>query len=253
MAQLRAVYEEWRLRGSNSSEWASLFYPPLLVSEPPHWDASTHRVAVVGQETLGWSWTRNEKEKLGYKWTRPDLTTLADFFACSDGVDAMLEAYEMFDFAAHQPISHRSPFWRYFRAIKDAIESSGQRTSAVFTNVMRSAANGKTGFTVFGVREHYRSQYLRWQRGLLVAELQALRPTLVLFVSGPNYDTFLNTEFRDLGYEPLAAFSVRQVARLKSGGLPSPAYRTYHPGFLHRSLRFSPLAAAIADYEQILR
>lgn len=92
-----------------------------------------------------------------------------------------------------------------------------------------------------------RCRYLQWQKGLLQTELDALQPTLIMFVTGPYYDAYLRAEFDGLTFDPLAPFESRLISKLNSPALHAPAYRTYHPGYLNRHAGFEPLAAAVAD------
>ena len=77
------------------------------------------------------------------------------------------------------------------------------------------------------------------------AELGELRPTLIVFLTGPNYDDYLLSEFDEISFEPIGSFEPRVLSKLKSAKLTAPAYRTYHPGYLialldlHRWIRSS--------------
>ena len=113
--------------------------------------------------------------------------------------------------------------------------------------MIRCASNLEDGFTLWSGSEADRRTYLQWQKGLLRAELNALQPTLIVFVTGPHYDAYLSDEFDGTSFEALGTYKPRVVAKVTSPALCAPAYRTYHPGYLNRSLGFAPLEAAIAD------
>jgi hypothetical protein len=240
------TYELWRSRGkAQIADISEEFYPPLLVWEPDNWRNATHRVAYIGQETLGWSWTRDVTE-YGYTWNYEEIDTLRRFIEYERGVEALIDGYRQFNFAALQPITYRSPFWRYFRQLKTCLGNENE-VSAIFSNVIRCAANSETGYTLWSIPEKDRARYLQWQKGLLQAELTQLQPTLIVFVTGPHYDVYLRNEFDEITFEPLGSFDPRVVSKLKSPMLGAPAYRTYHPGYLNRSSGFAPLQAVVAD------
>jgi hypothetical protein len=245
---LTEIYEQWRTRAATeAAQISNAFYPPLLVRLPDDWGSARHRIAYVGQETLGWQWTKAAAEEYGYMWDDGrDVISLSDFINYDHSITALIECYRQFDFAALQPHYH-SPFWRYFRQVKKTLGAGGDTVSAIFSNVIRCAANSHNGFTLWSISEADRQGYLQWQKGLLQAELAAINPTLIIFVNGPNYDSYLSSEFQKLSFEPLDSFSVRAVAKLKSPTLTAPTYRTYHPNYLNYSTGFAPVAAVLAD------
>jgi hypothetical protein len=245
---LSTIYEQWRSRGRTEiAHIADAFYPPLLVRQPDDWLNAMHRVAYIGQETLGWGWTQREVKEYGYTWGYEEIETLRKFLEYDRGVEALIDGYGQFDFAARHPLSHRSPFWQYFRRLTKSLGNKGDKVSAIFSNVIRCAANSETGFTLWSISEKDRTGYLRWQKGLLKAELTDLRPTLIVFLTGPNYDDYLLSEFDEISFEPLGSFEPRVLSKLKSAMLTAPAYRTYHPGYLNRTVGFTPLETIIAD------
>jgi hypothetical protein len=75
---------------------------------------------------------------------------------------------------------------------------------------------------------------LSLQRGLLTAEIRVLKPTAVIFFTGPDYDVALRDEFPELSMRPLFDRTEREFARLSHPELPSETFRTYHPNFLRR-------------------
>ena len=65
-------------------------------------------------------------------------------------------------------------------------------------------------------------------------EVNELKPNLVVFFAGPNYDRFITRVFDDAAFEAISAKPVRQLARVKSHWLPTNSIRTYHPNYLWR-------------------
>jgi hypothetical protein len=103
---LSDIYDRWRTRGATEiAQIAEAFHPPLLVQLPDEWVDAHHRIAYIGQETGGWSWTMAEATGLGYTWGYNDLSTLLDFVNYGGSVTALLDGYRQFDFAVHQPVT----------------------------------------------------------------------------------------------------------------------------------------------------
>jgi len=247
--ELTDIYNQWRQRAeTHLDQLAEAFFAPLLVQPPVDWSSADTRIVFVGQETMGWQWTQTQAEEWGYDaWKLAEVASCKDFIDNPASVGALLEGYRQFDFASRQGVNRRSPFWRYFRDCKAAAEEQGGSTCILFSNVIRCAVDAEAGFTLWSLSEADRQRYLAWQRGLLSAELNALQPTLILFVTGPGYDPYLRDEFSELQFDVVAPFPNRTLAKLASPSLPAPAYRTYHPGYLNRKVGFAPLQAAIAS------
>jgi hypothetical protein len=107
---LSSIYQQWRGRGRTEiTPIADAFFPPLLVRKPDEWTNATHRVAYIGQETLGWSWTQRDVAEYGYTWGYEDIETLHKFLEYDRSVEALIDGYGQFNFAARQPLSYRSP------------------------------------------------------------------------------------------------------------------------------------------------
>jgi uracil-DNA glycosylase len=70
---------------------------------------------------------------------------------------------------------------------------------------------------------------------LLRKEIEILRPDVVLFLTGPEYDSSISKAFTGVIILTLSPrFELRQLAWLKHQELPETTFRTYHPGFLNR-------------------
>ncbi|CAO4172040.1 hypothetical protein [Methylorubrum aminovorans] len=245
---LNTRYHEFQAAlGDAAPELLEAFSPPLLIKIPAAWQAAEHRILWIGQETAGWSWEGERLRADGLGWKYPDIASLGDFAQHKEAVEALTYGYGEFDFAADHPAS-RGPFWRYFRWVLETVESHGP-TSMIWTNVVRCSANSGQGYTPWAVPEAIRSAFLTRQRGLLATEIDVLRPTLTIFVSGPHYDAFVSEEFPGCESVALAPFSARQAARYTHPRLPRACFRSYHPGYLNRNeLGFRPIQAMINLY-----
>ena len=249
---LKDIYEQWRLRGAAEvSSIAGKFFAPLLVCPPHDWADARHRIIYVGQETGCWIWNKSQAEEYGYEWKYEDMYVLQDFLDNKAGVDALVHGYKLFDFALSRPKNVGSPFWCYFRLFKEYAQRFDESVSILFTNIIRCAVDSEAGYTLWSLREADRRKLLEWQNGLLRAELAALRPTLILFVTGPHYDRYLKSELGELGYSTLRQFDLRTLTRIEGAAPPAKSYRTYHPGYLNRCFGFAPLEVAINDALQI--
>ena len=243
---LKEIYERWRRRSVDGLQpIAEMLYPPLLIKEPSDWQESRQRVMYIGQETMGWG-TGDELPQDGASTEEPSgVASLKDFLMEKDSVEQLQHVYQDFDFAKPYPKNYRSPFWRYFWRVKETVETRGGSTSMVFSNVIRCAVKSEEGFTLWSLSDDEVNSYLSWQHGLIKVEIEELKPTLIIFVSGPRYDRYLQTELEDLTMVPVTGFDERALSEMKSPSLAVPTFRTYHPGYLNRSIGFAPLDAAV--------
>src|SRR5680860_723860 len=193
--QLHKLYREFFATASLSPEMAGRCSSPLLLSVKPSWALTSQRLFIVGQETLGWAFDKGEY----YDWPYPPISYYADFSQCTSGVEALMYAYEAFAFAEHQPKNHRSPFWRTFRHMMSVTGAD-----ALWSNLFRFDVD--EGSVMSNCSEAELEQVLRAQQGLLRREIQLLRPTAVVFFTGPRYDEALINEFPNtvFGVDPLS-------------------------------------------------
>ena len=78
---------------------------------------------------------------------------------------------------------------------------------------------------------------IKWQGpafDLINKEVKSHQPDIVIFFTGPNYDRFIVQAFCDASFESMGDKTSRQLARVKSKGLPKKSIRTYHPHYLWR-------------------
>lgn len=69
------------------------------------------------------------------------------------------------------------------------------------------------------------------EMNILQKEIEIVKPDIVIFFSGPNYDDKINIQFENkIKFEQVdETIPLRALARLKHEILPNHTYRTYHP------------------------
>ena len=239
---LTQIYQDYRSGGEQIAELGDAFFAPILIDPPEGWAQAHHRIAIVGQETGEWNFSPENARQWGYEWkSEQSILSLSDFLSNDDSVSLLQQGYSNFGFAKHNAQIRRSPFWRYFRQIKEMFERDDRSTSVLFTNLIRCSADTADGRSLWNISENDRTKILWWQNGLLTRELQSIAPTAVIFLTGPNYDVFLRSEFSDLSFNSFGDFDPRVLCELSCPALACPSFRTCHPGYLNRSHKFAPL------------
>lgn len=154
------------------------------------------------------------------------------FFPHAGGVDHLLRTYGEF-YNDGDCYAYAGHFWNGFKRFKLAFEESakpaGRKVQGLWNNVIkigRAYDKGKPS-----------AAFLSWQQGwfdVVRFEMNHLQPTIVLFLSGPDYDGEIRKAFPDAEYQALSQRPVRELARVRAAGLPYDSVRTYHPNYLFR-------------------
>lgn len=180
----------------------------------------TPRIAIVGQETLGWV-------------TASDCSDFHDF------TEKTRKAHHDFDYAEGRDFarSRRSPFWRMHREIAEKV---GQNYREVlWLNLSRFDGSKTTKNSASVVYGASLSGLVAAQKGILSDELRVYEVDVAIFLTGPNYDFLIASEFEDVKFK--AVNDVNPIHHLAwmsfDAGRPMRALRACHPGYLNRNKR----------------
>lgn len=228
-SELEDAYQQFKATTTLDPELATRLSAPLLLRIPNKWSHSSTRLLIVGQETRGWGFEK------GQAHNRPDtaIKSFATFRAMPESVPALTEWYERFEFGRYWPGLVRSPFWRAYRAYRRALgeDLDGFDTSVLWTNLFRMAYDEGSPLKLGNLKDHL---LLKASGDLLRKEISILRPSAVIFHTGPKYESALREMFQDLELVPMMGFDASRTSRIRSSLLPSTTWRTYHPGYLNR-------------------
>ena len=228
--RLQEAYADWKRSLQFAEDDAAKLSPPLLLSVPPGYTEADRRILFFGRETFGWEWTRKLREdypeyQVDYPYT--DVSTLQDFLANDDSVEALCWGYREFKFAEYQPTNRNSPFWQAFREVQ-----GWRGVGLIWNNLSRCDFQGGS---VLSAPKALQTYLAECQRGLVAKELEILRPHVCLFFTGPGYDNLLSGVFPECSFTPVDKdIPVSQLARIGHPRLPANSFRTYHPHYLRR-------------------
>jgi hypothetical protein len=199
--------------------------PPLLLLPHEKWKSSKTKLLIVGQETLRWSYDPCEVGDSGNR-----IDNFWQFLEEEQGIQAMWNLYRWYALGRAYP-NQNSPFWRGFRALSSAI--NGCEDAALWTNVFKVNVRGSVMQNCSAAEV---SALRRAQKGLLHQEIAVLKPDIVVFFSGPRYDSTVQVDFPDMEISQFSRRLPRSSAGLlRSAGLPTRTIRTFHPEYLQRS------------------
>lgn len=179
----------------------------LCLSVPKNYIDSEVKVMFFGQETNDWGTYSDE-----------------------DDEETLKKAYDDF-FTSKNCFSYGGQFWNGVSRTANLLElRSGKSVGLLWNNIVKIGKAGDKG--------RPNKQILDWQNvamSFILEELEAAKPDVVIFFTGPNYDDLLNQVFEDISFQKLSGKDCRQLSIVNSKFLPKKAIRTYHPNYLWRN------------------
>lgn len=179
--------------------------PLLMHCWEEHYAQSKFKILFIGQENHGW---------------------IGDV---SDDVDDLMNGYKEFEFSKN---GSYTTFWQYVYWINKLLNpNSTEGKNFLWTNVSKfCTCEGKPleWSTHLNCVKHF---------NCLLSEIEIVKPDVIFFLSGPNYDHKINAQFESnlVFKQVFEDIPARQVAIIEHPKLPKHTYRTYHPNYLQRS------------------
>ena len=213
-----------RLRGLYRSVWPALdalipggedYSWPLLIKATEAYVESPTRLMIVGQETYGW-----------YGHFAPGR---------SERITGIQDHYAEFDFAARYK---STPFWRAVHRLRSTVASSSDRRALAWSNLLPVDKAQKRPWALEG--------HLA-KLGILRREIEVLKPDVVVFFTGPDYDGLVARQFPGVLHQTVGGYDLRTLSRLAHAGLPTKSFRTYHPAYLSRSRQFDRVLGRLTE------
>lgn len=69
---------------------------------------------------------------------------------------------------------------------------------------------------------------------ILEEEIKIINPDIVLFLTGPYYDYYIEKQLKGVEFKTVENYGIRQFARVEHKSLPKNSFRIYHPVYLRR-------------------
>lgn len=181
---------------------------PLLLSVNDNdYNSGDIRLVVYGQETNSW------------------------YSEFHNGIEPIVECYEEF-FTNGECWSYGGQFWNGVNRFIELLQEKypNKKISLIWNNIVKIGKFDDKGFPPDYIYEVEREHF-----SVIKDELKILKPTIVLFLTGPNYDSVIADNFGNLTYSKLPTdYSEREIAKIGLTGVPF-AFRTYHPNYLWRN------------------
>lgn len=180
--------------------------PPLLIHPPAGYSTQTRKLFIVGQQTRKWYDDAVDKTDLS----------------------SVMRLYEKYQLGLTDP---RKVFWIFVRQLERALKVE---PGAIIWSNLNKVDQAK------GRPNQETSEAVRRLFPVLQSEIEIAKPDIVLFLTGPAFDSDLVRTFPEVvitDSKPL------RIATLSHASLPKRSFRIYHP----RYLRFRKLWAPVMD------
>lgn len=178
----------------------------LFVDNEEEFKGADIRVMIYGQETNGWLEGFNSDMK------------------------PILDCYNNF-YNGGQCWSYGGHFWNGVSKFWTMLEAKypNKKIRYIWNNIVKIGKSDEKGFPPDYIYEIERKHF-----SIIKEELQILKPNVVLFLTGPNYDSVIADNFGQLKHSALSPFSERWLSKIELIDAEF-AFRTYHPNFLWRN------------------
>lgn len=146
-------------------------------------------------------------------------------------IPSIIECYDSF-FSNDKCWGYGGQFWNGVGRFIELLQTkySNKKISLIWNNIVKIGKYAEKGFPPNYIYEIERKYF-----SVIKEEIEVINPTIVLFLTGPYYDSVITDNFGKLTYSKLSdEFSEREIAKVSLTGTPF-AYRTYHPNYLWRN------------------
>ncbi len=137
-----------------------------------------------------------------------------------DPVSRLMDCYAEFDLGKH----YKSAYWQESHRLLNLIDPESPRDGFVTSNLIRVDRIGRPD-------PAFEEEVCRYP--LLESEIEILAPDMIVFFTGPNYDTRLVSTFPGLKLGDTPYRGIHEVThpRLPQGR----CFRTYHPRYVRQA------------------
>lgn len=186
---------------------------PYLIATDERYAKARKRVMICGQETNGWG---KEKD-----------------YSQSSGILELQEMY--YNFVKG---NYSYSFWRFIRELRMRFSED---VGFIYQNIVKVGKYQAKGAddTIYQLSKNH---FPVWQE-----ELQILKPDIIVFLTGPNYDGKIRYALGNVN--PTQLTKNNKIVELHFEKHPNlHAIKTYHPGYLSRVKSFDEMLERIHQY-----
>ncbi len=192
---------------SNEDKELKATNPLLIKVDEDKYNKSDIKVMIFGQETNSWDGLYN------------------------NNYDEILKKYEEFFNTNKCMDNYGGQFWNGFKKLKIKIENkyNDKNIYFIWNNICKigNAERNKNRAAnyIMTLEEKYFN--------IIREEIDMIKPDIIIFFTGPNYDGILNNKISNLNFEEIQGYKIRELSKLSNDWCTN-VFRTYHPNYLYR-------------------
>ena len=193
---------------------------PLLIGadvERGNYYESDIKILFVGKENNGWFGLGERNNK------KTDINDKEKY------LQDLVDYYCQFNLGE----KYKTPFFTFMDILIGKFKETNLNVGVLWSNLLRIDCGNDLKKEIIDIDKNQ----------ILIKEIEILNPDLVLFLTGPNYDNYLNDTFVGVRKISIENKGLREICMLKHADLPLKALRVYHPDY------YSILGA---DYRHVL-
>lgn len=204
--QLEKIYVDGLKEFNDAEKTSEKPTTPLMLSIPIDYDKKI-KIMLFGQETNDWRGLYSENISV-----KNNMSGYYDFWVIKNS-----------------EFSKVGPLLQTFNKFQKDIDMD--KTSCIWNNIIKIGKAKEIGTPSAELIERQES----WFK-VVRKEVDILKPNIILFFTGPNYDGYIKEVFGEFDKEEVIGQKTRQLSKLIfQNDKNIVAYRTYHPGYLRRS------------------
>ena len=177
----------------------------LVVDNEEIYQSADIKIMIFGQETNGW-------------------------YEEDNTIEGIFNGYDTF-FNNGKCYKYGGQFWNGFNRFIQSLQHKypDKTIKPIWNNIVKIGCSDRKGFPPNYIYDIEKQCF-----SVIKEEIEILKPNIILFFTGPNYDRIISDIFGELPYKALTPFSERQISRVQLDSVPF-AFRTYHPNYLWRN------------------
>ena len=200
----------------NTRQFSEDFSCPILMKVHSDIEKVKKRILYVGKETYGWMGTLSDTNDLS--------------------VDYLMDRYEEFEFAKNYP-GRNSPFWRFVHTVHKSINGTDYPNGILWTNFSKCDSKGTTPSP-----DLQKLNEIGFD--LLKDEIKILKPDVIIFLTGWNYENQFQRVFTGLKYE---AIEENFLYKCNHESFSNKTFMTMHPMGLNFRKKLNPMISQICN------
>lgn len=205
ISKMLDIWQDLTVKEEDSGDFANMATFPLLIKTDEEYERTELKIMILGKETNGWC-----KDEIN-----------GGVFEDGIGIGSLIDVYDKFYLQNGSP-KYGKHFFNYIRLLKRKLPE--KKIGYIWNNVL------KIGKMNVGTPQNNLIDYTVKYFNVIPHEIEILKPNVLLFLSGPQYDEYIEKTIGKFNVITIEGFTINELCILKFDNIKVDlALRTYHP------------------------